>query len=171
MEVISYNTFLQNKKNTSQIDINTPAYLYKFIDEILKKELNELKQGKFKPFKLSLNRNLVIIQFPNQNYDSTLYDKWYNKIEQTLNKIFYRKESENDVIPDTFQRSRLFTNINDKEYEINGNIVIKSMPIYQPTSKKSKLTTSNENKHAIKHKGQENEEEDDKQYIDSSDEE
>lgn len=157
MDVITYNNInsLKSSKSQSlsQIDINSPNYLYKFVDELLKKKLTNLKQGKLKPFKLSLNRNLIIIQFP-PKYDVSIYDKWYDNIETVINQVFYRKESDNDVVPDSYQRHRLYTTINDTEFEINGNVVIKSMPIYQPKPKKTKLTTSAENIEAIKNKGE-----------------
>ena len=140
------------KKNTEKLDINSSDYLYKFVDEILKRGLQSFKKNNRKPFKLSRSRNLVIIQFPT-TYDESLYDEWYQLVEEIVNQVFYKKESDVDEIPDTYQRNRLFTQINSVEYEINGNIVIKSIPIYIPTRTKTKLKTSKENKEVIQGKG------------------
>lgn len=157
MEVISYNNIInttKTQKDNSTLDINAPNYLYNFVDALLKNELKKFKQGNLKPFKLSQTRNIITIQFPT-TYDLSLYDKWYTTIEHVVNKVFYRKESENDVVPDSYQRNRLFTLFNSEEYEINGNVVIKSIPIYQPKSKtkNAKSTISDENKEAIVNKG------------------
>ena len=142
----------KNKKKTEELDINSSEYLYKFVDEILKKELHSFKKNNKKPFKLSRSRNLIIIQFPTA-YDNNLYDEWYEIVENIINQVFYKKESDIDEIPDTYQRNRLFTQINSTEYEINGNIVIKSVPIYIPKRNKTKLKTSKENKEIIQSKG------------------
>jgi hypothetical protein len=151
--ILSYQTF-KNKPN-KEIDINSPEYLYKFIDMTLKDGLKKIKKNNKKPFKLSRNRNLVIIQYP-VTYDIKDYNKWYTLVETIINQIFYRKESDNDEIPDLYQRKRLFTTINSKDYEINGNVVIKSIPIYKPKKNtKTKLKVSKENKDAIKNKSNE----------------
>lgn len=141
----------KNNKKNQEIDINSPDYLHKFIDVVLKVGLKNFKKNNKKPFKLSKTRNLTIIQYP-PTYDISLYDEWYKQVETVINKVFYRKESDNDEIPDAYQRSRLYTTINSKEYEINGNIVIKSIPIFVPTRTKAKLTTSKENKDIIQGK-------------------
>jgi hypothetical protein len=158
MEVLESNILSYNNlktKVTKEIDINSPEYLYKFIDTILKNGLKSFKKNNKKPFKLLKTRNLLIIQYP-ATYDIKYYNKWYNIVEKIVNQIFYKKESDNNEIPDLYQRNRLFTTINSKEYEINGNIVIKSIPIYQPKKNtKSKLKISTENKKAIQNKSNE----------------
>lgn len=146
--ILSYNdTEFQKKYN--KLDINKSEYLYKFVDIILKKSLSAFKKNNKKPFTLSHNRNTIIIQYPN-SYDISDYDNWYQLVQNTVNKYFYKKESENDDIPDLYQRKRLFTTINSKEYELDGNIVVKSIPVYRPKRTQKKTNVSKENKDMIK---------------------
>jgi hypothetical protein len=144
---LSYSSISFQKKYKN-LDIINIDYLYKFIDMLLKTELTNFKKNNKKPFTLSRNRHTIVIQYPS-TYDVNDYDVWYNTIEQKINKCFYRKESDNSDIPDAYQRNRLFTTFDSKEYEINGNVVIKSVPIFKPIKKKKTTTVSNENKEAI----------------------
>lgn len=150
---LQHNNILYNdvklKQKYNHLDIIDSEYLYKFVDTLLKKSLSHLKYDNKKPFKITRERGTVIVQYPSC-YNLKYYNKWYKNIEKIINTTFYRKESENDDIPDLYQRKRLFTIVDSKEIEIDGNIVIKSIPVYRPKRTAKKTNVSKENKELIK---------------------
>lgn len=141
---------IKNNVNNQIIEI-TSKKLNQFVNNILKRELiyfSQYTDGK-KPFSISqTNSNLIVIKYPT-NLGIDKYDMWYESVEKCINHYFYKKET-SDEIPQYDDLNNYYVKINNQEYKIKGNIVIKSIPIHIPKREKKNKKVSETNKKKIK---------------------
>lgn len=139
------------KDNNDAVFVAETKHIYHLVDAILKKSLQSYKTGNKKPYHLIQKKNKLIVQYPEVYQDCLDLDEWYQVIQNGINKYFYRKESNNSDIPEYYQQKRLFLKIDDKELEINGNIIFQGIPIHQyprrtRQKKETKISPENQQK-------------------------
>jgi hypothetical protein len=142
-------------KADSEYDICNPDCIFKLINLMLQRHLVGFVKNNKKPFQISLKRNTIIIQYSNE-YDMKLYDVWYSSVKQFLNTYFYKKELDVGTLDildphklTNLYNNKLYTTINNKDYQLCVNIVIKSVPIYRPHKKLKNIKISEENKEQL----------------------